>query len=65
MRAVPDKITLKDLKELESVYLYQTGVIKRDWLELQKMFPKVILDAGDYSVRTPVTDTIRAKLPKG
>ncbi len=52
---------LKELKELNSIYLYQTGIQKNDWGQLQKIFPKALLDSGGYTVPTTVDDTTRIK----
>jgi len=55
---------LKTIKNLRSIYLYQSAVDKTEWPALKKIFPKTILDSGGYTVPTLVTDTTQVKLPK-
>lgn len=50
-------LALKDLKELRSIYLYQTKVGKPDWPALRAAFPAAYIDTGGYQVATLVTDT--------
>jgi cytochrome c/Leucine Rich Repeat (LRR) protein len=54
---------LKNLKQLQSIYLYQTKIKKEDWAQLQKMFPKVLLDSGGYNVPLFPDDTVVLKAP--
>ena len=54
---------LKDLKELRSLYLYQTKVNKEDWTTLQKEFPKTLVDSGGYNVPLLPNDTVVLKAP--
>jgi len=53
--------SLKDLKQLQSIYLYETKVDKRDWIQLQRMFPKTVLDSGGYDVPLFPNDTVVLK----
>jgi len=48
---------LGGLAKLRAVYLYKTRVSSRDWVELRKVFPKVMIDTGGYSLPALVTDT--------
>ncbi|HYJ65804.1 MAG TPA: c-type cytochrome domain-containing protein, partial [Parafilimonas sp.] len=41
---------LKNLKQLQSIYVYKTKINKEDFAELQKDFPKVLIDSGGYNV---------------
>ena len=52
---------LKDLKQLNTLYLYKTKVDKKDWPQLKKQFPKIILDSGGYVVPLLPTDTVVVK----
>lgn len=54
---------LKNLKQLQSLYLYQTKINKEDWVQLQKEFPKTLLDSGGYNVPLLPTDTVVLKAP--
>jgi hypothetical protein len=54
---------LKNLKQLQSIYLYQTKIKKEDWAQLQKMFPKTLLDSGGYNVPLFPNDTVVLKAP--
>ena len=54
---------LKNLKQLQSLYLYQTKINKEDWAQLQKEFPKTILDSGGYNVPLFPDDTVVLKAP--
>ena len=54
---------LKNLKQLQSIYLYQTKINKEEWAQLQKMFPKVLLDSGGYNVPLFPDDTVVLKAP--
>lgn len=55
---------LKDLKELQSIYLYQAGIVPSEWDVLKQAFPKVLIDTGGYKVPFIDTDTIEVKPPK-
>ena len=48
---------LKSLQDLAQVYLAQTSVSRASWPELQKNFPKVMIDSGGYTVTSLPTDT--------
>ena len=48
---------LKGLVKLRAVYLYGTKVSAGDWSALRKVFPKVELDTGGYSLPKLETDT--------
>jgi hypothetical protein len=54
---------LKNLKQLQSLYLYQTKIKKEDWAQLQKEFPKTLLDSGGYNVPLFPDDTVVLKAP--
>jgi uncharacterized membrane protein len=54
-------LALKDLKQLRSIYVYQTAIEKSDWPSLQGAFPGVVVDSGGYSVPTLVTDTTKVE----
>ncbi len=54
---------LKGLKQLQSVYVYQTKIKKEDWPQLQKDFPKVLIDSGGYNVPLFPDDTVVLKAP--
>jgi hypothetical protein len=54
---------LKNLKQLQSLYLYQTKIKKEDWVQLQKEFPKTLLDSGNYNVPLFPNDTVVLKAP--
>ncbi|MES2002982.1 MAG: c-type cytochrome domain-containing protein [Bacteroidota bacterium] len=49
--------SLKSLPELENVFLGQTSVKTNDFIVLQKMLPKVMLDSGNYHMEFIATDT--------
>lgn len=55
---------LKGLKAIKNIYLYQSKVLKTDWPQLKKQFPKANLDFGNYVVPTLVTDTQKVKIPE-
>ena len=48
---------LKGLKELQHLYLYQTGVEQKDQAKLKTSFNKVKLDFGNYSLPILAQDT--------
>lgn len=54
-------MALKNLTQLQSVYLYQTKIDKQQWAQLQKLFPKTILDSGGYNVPLFPSDTVVLK----
>lgn len=54
---------LKGLAQLESLYLGQTLVKGNDITALQKVFPKVQIDSGNYQVENLATDTQLLKAP--
>jgi hypothetical protein len=49
---------------LSSIYLYQTNVAKKDYVALQRAFPKTKLDSGGYKVIDLPTDTIIVRSKK-
>ena len=57
-------LALKDLQELRSVYVYQTGIAKTDWPELSIALPGTKIDSGGYRVPTLETDTTEVKFVK-
>jgi len=57
-------LKLKNLKSLRSLYLFQTNINKTEWVELQKAFPKTVIDSGGYTVPLLTTDTIIVKAKK-
>ncbi|WP_316748868.1 c-type cytochrome domain-containing protein [Pedobacter gandavensis] len=48
---------LKGLKELQHLYLYQTGVEQKDQAKLKSSFNKVSLDFGNYTLPILAQDT--------
>lgn len=54
---------LKILTKLEELYLGQTMLKGNDFVSLQKIFPKVQIDSGNYHVESLVTDTQLVKAP--
>lgn len=56
---------LSKLKNLKSIYLYKTGIQRTDWSILKKLFPKTIIDSGNYQVPTLPKDTIEVQAPTG
>lgn len=54
---------LKGMAKLESMYLGQTMVKGNDITVLQKLFPKVQIDSGNYRVENLATDTQLVKAP--
>jgi hypothetical protein len=55
---------LKELKNLQKIFLYQTTIAGNEWNNLKKIFPKTIIDTGGYKVQTLASDTIEVKPPK-
>lgn len=51
------------LKKLQSIYLYKTNVKAGDWLKLSKIFNKVRLDTGGYTIPFLSSDTALVKQP--
>jgi hypothetical protein len=49
---------LKNLTQLQSIYVYKTKIKKEDFAQLQKDFPKVLLDSGGYNVPLFPDDTV-------
>jgi uncharacterized membrane protein/mono/diheme cytochrome c family protein len=54
-------VQLSKLKKLKFLYLYQTNIKRNDWSTLKKIFPKVTVDSGNYSVSTLPKDTTEVK----
>jgi hypothetical protein len=54
---------LKDLSQLQAVYIYKTHINTSDWPMLKNTFPKVTLDSGGYKVQFLETDTMIVKPP--
>jgi uncharacterized membrane protein/mono/diheme cytochrome c family protein len=54
-------LALKDLPSLRSIYVYQTGIEKADWPELESAFPETKIDSGGYRVPTFAEDTTEVK----
>ncbi len=50
-------LQLKNLKSLRQVFLYQSGIDKQNWEEIQSALPGIFLDTGGYTVPTLTTDT--------
>jgi uncharacterized membrane protein/mono/diheme cytochrome c family protein len=69
LNLVGDKVTaqgtgqLKGLHELGNLYLGQTLVTANDLVNLQKLFPKTMLDLGNYHLENLATDTQLLKAP--
>jgi len=55
---------LKNLPDLQAVYLYKTKTGKSNWVNLRNAFPNVTLDTGGYVVPFLETDTMIVKPPK-
>jgi uncharacterized membrane protein len=56
-------VVLDSLKQLESIYLYRTKCVSKDWPLLKQHFPKTILDSGGYSVPFVARDTVNELRP--
>ncbi len=54
---------LKNLKQLQSIYIYKTKITEGDFSQLQKDFPKVVIDSGGYNVPLFPDDTVVLKAP--
>lgn len=55
---------LKSLPDLSKIFLFQTKVDKRKWLNLSLAFPKTSLDSGGYLVPTFENDTVQIEYIK-
>ncbi|MNL41587.1 hypothetical protein D3C87_1640030 [compost metagenome] len=53
--------SLRKLKNLRSMYLYKTEIQRKEWAALKKLFPKVVIDSGNYQVPLLAKDTIEVK----
>jgi uncharacterized membrane protein len=51
-------ISLEPLKQLQSIYLYHTKCVSKDWSFLKQHFPKTVLDSGGYTVPFVSWDTV-------
>jgi hypothetical protein len=56
-------LQLKDLKNLQSLYLFQTNINRGDWSAIKKDFPRVSVDFGGYEVPLLPEDTVIVKPP--
>jgi hypothetical protein len=54
-------LALKGLKNLATIYLYQTNLDRSKWDQLKASFPKTVLDTGGYSVPILASDTTEFK----
>lgn len=54
---------LANLKKLQSIYLYKTNIKADDWLRLRRIFPKVRIDTGGYTIPFLSSDTTLVKQP--
>ena len=54
---------LKGLKNLRQLYLYQTSITAEELNNLEKVFPKVVIDTGGYQVPVQEADTVILKAP--
>ncbi len=54
---------LKSIATLENLYLGQTSIKGNDFINLQKQFPKTILDSGNYHLENLASDTQLLKAP--
>lgn len=54
---------LASLKKLQFIYLYKTNITPGDWLTLKRVFPKVVLDTGGYTIPFLGSDTTLVKPP--
>jgi uncharacterized membrane protein/mono/diheme cytochrome c family protein len=55
---------LKTLQQVKTIFFYQSAIKNTDWNQLQKAFPKTVLDSGGYAVPLFETDTMLVKPPK-
>lgn len=58
-----DVSALKSITNLQSLYLYQTAVSGQEYAAVQQLFPKTIIDTGNYVVPLLATDTSLVKNP--
>jgi uncharacterized membrane protein len=58
-----DLLPLGSLPQLATLYVFRTGIDKRDWKELQRSFPHTRIDSGGYLVPLFATDTTIVKPP--
>lgn len=55
--------SLRKLGKLESLYLGETAIQPADRMALQKQFPRVMIDSGNYRLEKLATDTQLLKAP--
>jgi mono/diheme cytochrome c family protein len=55
---------LAGLKKLQSIYVYKTNVKAVDYVNLRRVFPRVIIDTGGYTIPFLSSDTEVMKQPK-
>lgn len=48
---------IKNLQNLESIYLYQTSINHNEFRQIQQLFPKATVDSGNYFVPILESDT--------
>lgn len=53
--------TLRNLKFLQQIYLFNTTITRADSTQIQQLFPKTRLDFGNYQVATLASDTTMFK----
>jgi hypothetical protein len=49
------------LKNLQSLYVYGTGVQQEDMARLKKVLPKTAIETGGYSIPILESDTTKVK----
>ncbi|MEN9685213.1 MAG: hypothetical protein RLZZ28_999 [Bacteroidota bacterium] len=54
---------LKSLDKLENIYLAETALKTGEFAGIQKLFPKAVIDTGNYRVKSLATDTQLLKAP--
>jgi hypothetical protein len=52
---------LKSLKELRQIFLYQTPISSQEFSQLNKIFPKAVIDTGGYKLKYLESDTVELK----
>ena len=52
---------LKSLKELRQIFLYQTSISGQEFSQLNKIFPKAVIDTGGYKLKFLESDTVELK----
>jgi hypothetical protein len=52
---------LKSLKELRQIFLYQTSISGQEFSQLNKIFPKAVIDTGGYKLKYLESDTVELK----